>query len=85
MKGAFALAQSTVSDNRCLQNTHPTGDYLTVNEFAREFGISVQVVYGHLRQGNIPHARIGGNIRIHRAALEAWLLSQQLTSTERSI
>jgi len=43
------------------------------HEIARELGLSRVRVYALIRSGEIPSARIGGAIRVPRAAWEAWL------------
>lgn len=46
---------------------------VTVEEFAAMVGISRFSAYRELRDGNVPHLRLGKRIVIPRAALERWL------------
>ena len=59
-------------------------DYLTVGEFCREWGTSEQHTYRMCREGHLPHVRFSNRIYIHRDTLEAWLMSQEIASTEGS-
>jgi excisionase family DNA binding protein len=46
--------------------------YSSVDEFAREIGISRNMAYTGLREGTIPAIRIGKRFIIPRAAVRAW-------------
>lgn len=50
---------------------------LTPAEVARELRCSVSLVYRQLRQGTIPHVKIGDLYLIPKAAFEGWLLRCQ--------
>jgi excisionase family DNA binding protein len=47
--------------------------YQTVEELARELGVSRHLVYTGLRKGKIPHIRLGKRFVISRAAIANWL------------
>lgn len=47
--------------------------YRTVDDLARELGLSRQVVYRELRAGRIPSIRLGRRFVIPRAAVQEWL------------
>jgi excisionase family DNA binding protein len=44
-----------------------------VPEVAKKLGISTNSAYERIRQGEIPHIRLGARIVIPKAAFEAWL------------
>lgn len=54
------------------------GDYLSVAEAAELLGVSRAAAYVMVRSREIPSAKVGGTIRVSRAALEAFLLAQTL-------
>lgn len=47
--------------------------YKSVEELAKELGISRQAAYRELNQGLIPSIRIGKRFIIPRAAIQEWL------------
>jgi excisionase family DNA binding protein len=47
--------------------------YLTLKEFAAEHRISIRTAYQLARDGRIPTVRVGGQIRVPRAALTDWV------------
>jgi excisionase family DNA binding protein len=51
----------------------PARATVTVEEFADMVGISRFSAYRELRDGNVPHLRIGKRIVIPKAALNRWL------------
>jgi excisionase family DNA binding protein len=46
---------------------------LSVKGFAAEWGVSLRTAYQLVRDGKVPSVRVGGQIRIPRAALVEWL------------
>jgi len=50
--------------------------FLSVREVAVSLGVSPQRAYQLVRAGEIPNTRLGGAIRIPRAAWDRWLDSQ---------
>ena len=46
---------------------------LTVRETAEILGIGINSVYKAIENGDIPHIRIGGSIRVPRIAFEKFL------------
>ncbi len=50
-----------------------TNEILTIPEVARYLKLSKSKVYGLVATGEIPHIRIGRNVRIREADLEKWL------------
>jgi excisionase family DNA binding protein len=55
----------------------PTNEtvYQSVDQLARELGLSRQSVYVHLRNGKIPSIRLNKRFIIPRSAIEDWLKS----------
>ena len=51
----------------------------TVEDAAKQLGISRNLCYEQIRQGNIPVLRIGGRIVIGKAALNGWINSNGAT------
>ena len=49
---------------------------LSVKETAKVLRLSRSQAYEWIRQGVIPHVRLGKSIRVPKAALQAWLLRQ---------
>jgi excisionase family DNA binding protein len=47
--------------------------YASVEELARELGISVALAYRHLNDGRIPARRLGRRFVIPRNAVQRWL------------
>lgn len=59
-------------------------EVLTVPEVAQVMGLSEGLIYQAIREGGLPHRRIGRRIIVPRAALHRWLLSAGEESTEES-
>lgn len=49
--------------------TDPTNGYLTVQEVAKALRLNRNTVYAAIENGQLPHLRIGRQIRIPRSAL----------------
>ena len=56
-------------------NEMPT--YLTVQEVAEVLRVSVTWVYQLVREGEIPHIRVGGAIRIDLGLFREWLKGKE--------
>ena len=56
-----------------MNNTVLTGEYLTVSEVKNYLKISQSAAYGLTHSKGFPVCRLGGTIRIPRAAFLAWL------------
>lgn len=48
-------------------------EYLTVNEVAKNIGISDKLIYKLINKNEFPHIKIGGRILIHEPTLNNWL------------
>ena len=55
---------------------------LTVQEVASYLRVSRQTVYTMIREGKIPHFKVGNKVRIKRADLEALTNTQPQTTGE---
>ena len=52
---------------------------LTVEELAKELGISRNLAYRQVREGNIPSVKCGDRYLVSRVALEKWLSGESPT------
>jgi len=57
--------------NEPRSNAAPT--YSSVDDLAREIGLSRHACYQAIKKGIIPHIRIGRRIILPRAAISEWL------------
>jgi excisionase family DNA binding protein len=58
------------------QNTSNSNDrptYDSVEDFAKQIGISRQAAYAGLRRGEIPHIRLGKRFILPKTAIAEWL------------
>lgn len=56
----------------------PAEALLTVQEAAALLAVSDKTLYRMARQGQVPHARLGGSLRFRREELEAWIRQQSI-------
>jgi excisionase family DNA binding protein len=54
---------------------------LTVPEAANALGLGRNTVYDLIRQGHLPHLRVGRIIRVPQAALTEWITSNTQKGT----
>lgn len=62
-------------------------EFFRPSEVAPQLGITTGRLYQMIRGGDIPAVRVGGSIRIPRAAFEEWLAEQSkraLAATRRA-
>ena len=52
---------------------------LTVKEVADTLGCHIMTVYEWVKEGKIPHMRIGGRIKFDPGALAVWVDSRSLS------
>lgn len=50
-----------------------TNQVLTVKEVAEILRASTTTIYTMVREGELPHFRVRGNIMFHRQTLEDWM------------
>ena len=55
---------------------------LSLKEVCQELGMSKGWVYQRIRSGEIPHVKLGHNIKVRREDLEAYLQAQRRESIE---
>jgi putative molybdopterin biosynthesis protein len=55
---------------------------LTVQEVAKLLRMSRQTIYNLIREGAIPHFRIGNKVRFNRADLDALMQTKTVTTGE---
>jgi excisionase family DNA binding protein len=60
-----------------------TEPLLNVREAAQMLRVSVRTVYGLIESGRLPAYRVGGQLRLSRDALAAWLLEQATRTPEK--
>jgi len=65
------------------KNTRAKAIYSSVEDLARELGISRQKTYVELRAGRIPSIRLGRRFVIPRAAIAEWLRTAGTSSSAR--
>lgn len=55
---------------------------MTVPEVAKLLRMSRQTIYNMIREGRIPHFRIGSKVRFNRADLDALMQTKPVTTGE---
>jgi excisionase family DNA binding protein len=65
------MTKTSTRSTRALQRNQTT--YESVDELAKELGISRQAAYAALHRGVIPSIRIGKRFVLPRAAIAEWL------------
>ena len=55
---------------------------MTVPEVAKLLRMSRQTIYNMIREGKIPHFRIGNKVRFNRADLDALMQTKPVTTGE---
>jgi len=53
--------------------TDPPPDLLKVRDVAKLYDVTTQAVYLWIKERGLPTVRLGGEVRIRRAELDAWL------------
>ena len=53
--------------------TDPPPDLLKVRDVAQLYDVTTQAVYLWIKERGLPTVRLGGEVRIRRAELDAWL------------
>ena len=59
-------------------------DVMTIDQVAEYLQLHKQVVYRHVKSGNIPVSRIGATIRFKKSVIDAWLEDSALRSIGKS-
>jgi len=55
-------------------------EIMTIEQVARYLQLHKQVVYRHVRKGNIPTSRVGGTLRFKKSVIDRWLVDSALKS-----
>lgn len=79
--GDAPLAEAATESRRPAGSTGGE-DVLTVAEAAQLLKVGRNALYDAIGRGEVPHRRIGKNIRLSRAALMRWLGSWALERAE---
>jgi len=48
-------------------------EVMTIEQLAEYLHLHKQVIYRHVKRGNIPASRIGATIRFKKSVIDAWL------------
>ena len=59
-------------------------EIMTIDQLARYLQLHKQVVYRHIKNGNIPVSRIGATIRFKKTVIDEWLEDTALRSLRKS-
>ncbi len=55
-------------------------EIMTIEQLGEYLQLHKQVIYRHVRQGNLPASRIGGTIRFKKSIIDEWLEDSALNS-----
>jgi len=58
-------------------------EVMTIDQVADYLHLHKQVVYRHVKRGNIPASRIGTTIRFKKSVIDAWLEDSAIRSLKR--
>lgn len=58
-------------------------EVMTIDQVAGYLHLHKQVVYRHVKRGNIPASRIGTTIRFKKSVIDAWLEDSAMRSLKR--
>ena len=59
-------------------------EIMTIDQLACYLQLHKQVVYRHIKNGNIPVSRIGATIRFKKSVIDEWLEDTALRSLRKS-
>jgi excisionase family DNA binding protein len=79
-----ALDDALLAELESLNNHNGAGGHelLSLKEVSQELGMSKGWVYQRIRSGEIPHVKLGHNIKVRREDLEAYLQAQRRESID---
>src|SRR5215210_7619306 len=83
-KALDALEDALLAELESLakQNGAVGHELLSLKEVCQELGMSKGWVYQRIRSGEIPHVKLGHNIKVRREDLEAYLQAQRRESID---
>jgi len=77
----MAKKRSQIKANTLESPKYP--EVMTIDQIASYLQLHKQVVYRHVKQGNIPVSRIGSTIRFKKSVIDAWLEDSALRSLRK--
>ncbi len=79
-----ALEDALLAELESLNKHNGAGGHqlLSLKEVRQELGMSKGWVYQRIRSGEIPHVKLGHNIKVRREDLEAYLQAQRRESID---
>ncbi len=78
-----ALEDALLAELESLTNHNGAGHkLLSLKEVCQELGMSKGWVYQRIRSGQIPHVKLGHNIKVRREDLQAYLQAQRRESID---
>jgi excisionase family DNA binding protein len=83
-KALDALEDTLLAELESLNNHNGAGGHelLSLKEVRQELGMSKGWVYQRIRSGQIPHVKLGHNIKVRREDLQAYLQAQRRESID---
>jgi excisionase family DNA binding protein len=83
-KALDALEDALLAELESLNNHNGAGGHelLSLKEVCQELGMSKGWVYQRIRSGEIPHVKLGHNIKVRREDLQAYLQAQRRESID---
>jgi excisionase family DNA binding protein len=84
-KALDALEDALLAELESLTKPNGAGGHqlLSLQEVCQELGMSKGWVYQRIRSGEIPHVKLGHNIKVRREDLEAYLQAQRSESIDK--
>jgi excisionase family DNA binding protein len=77
-KALDALEDALLAELESLNGHNGAGhELLSLKEVSQELGMSRGWVYQRIRSGEIPHVKLGHNIKVRREDLQAYLQAQR--------
>ncbi len=79
-----ALEDALIAELESITKHNGAGrhELLSLKEVCQELGMSKGWVYQRIRSGEIPHVKLGHNIKVRREDLEAYLQAQRRESID---
>lgn len=77
------MAKKTVPGRAAASPARDYPEVMTIDQLADYLHLHKQVVYRHVKRGNIPASRIGSTIRFKKSIIDAWLEDSALRNLRR--
>jgi len=78
------MARKTAPPAPVKRETPHYSEVMTIEQVAEYLHLHKQVIYRHVKKGNIPASRIGATIRFKKSVIDAWLEDSALRSLHRA-